>query len=324
MAGVEIEIRHLRAICAIADAGSLTKAASVLGLSQPALTAQLQRVERQIGGSLFVRDRHGAVPTRLGEFVLTRARGILLAMSELSAGAARVPGGAGRVVRLGGAMASVAIGQAHRLGVALPGLDVRLHMEYSPQLLWQLLAAGRLDAITTVDYPGYELSPTPDIACEPVAFEPVFVALAAAHRLAAKDEIDLADLAGERWAMTPPDGAGWPDCFLAACHEAGFTAVPRYTIAHGAQINELVVSEDAVAPCQALFEPAPGVVVRPLAGTPAVIRHVAAARRDGPLGVHLPELLRFAREAYTDSVQRAPLFVRWRAEHWETADHHGD
>src|SRR4029453_318449 len=71
---MDLELRHLRVVCAIADAGSVTKAASMLGLAQPALTAQLQRIERALGGLLFERDRRGARATPLGELVLARAR----------------------------------------------------------------------------------------------------------------------------------------------------------------------------------------------------------------------------------------------------------
>src|SRR3954454_16119118 len=90
--GMELELRHLRVVCAIADAGSVTKAASVLGLAQPALTAQLQRIERALGGALFERDRRGARATALGELVLSRARVLLPAMKGLQDEAARLAG----------------------------------------------------------------------------------------------------------------------------------------------------------------------------------------------------------------------------------------
>ena len=85
---MDLELRHLRMICAIAEAGSVSRAASVLGLAQPALTAQLQRIERTLGGPLFERDRRGARPTAMGELVLSRARA-----------STRSPSGVGRVPR---------------------------------------------------------------------------------------------------------------------------------------------------------------------------------------------------------------------------------
>ncbi|GIH02098.1 LysR family transcriptional regulator [Rhizocola hellebori] len=309
---MDLEIRHMRAVCAIADTGSLTKAAAALGLSQPALTAQLQRVERELGGPLFTRSRQGAALTRLGEFVLSRARATLLNMDELRRGAARHHDG-GRIIRLGGAMGSVAVGQAHRLGAYLHDIDLRLQMEYSPRLLWELLMAGRLDALTTVDYPGFEVRPPPGIACEVIEFEPVFVALSAQHQFAGRQEIELADLADETWALTPSDGAGWPDCFHAACQQAGFIARVPYTIASRAPICDLVAARQAISACQAVFEVSEGIVVRPLAGSPIVMRHLLACRRDGPLAPHLAMLLRFGQEAHHDYAQRAPSYLAWRA-----------
>ena len=54
---MNLELRHLKVVCAIAETGSVTKAASQLGLAQTALTAQLQRIERTLGGPLFERLR---------------------------------------------------------------------------------------------------------------------------------------------------------------------------------------------------------------------------------------------------------------------------
>ncbi len=61
---MELELRHLRTVRAIADTGSLTKAAATLGLAQPALSAQLRRIEKALGGTLFERDHTGPAPLR--------------------------------------------------------------------------------------------------------------------------------------------------------------------------------------------------------------------------------------------------------------------
>ncbi len=55
-------MRHLRALCAIADAGSLHQAARRLGVSQPSLTTQLRRIENSLGAELFRRERTGCRP----------------------------------------------------------------------------------------------------------------------------------------------------------------------------------------------------------------------------------------------------------------------
>lgn len=84
-------MRHFRLVEAIAKAGSITKAASALGVSQPSLTAQLQRIERRTGGPLFRRDRTGSHPTALGEVVLAHAKAVLATASRTRPGVATRP-----------------------------------------------------------------------------------------------------------------------------------------------------------------------------------------------------------------------------------------
>src|SRR3954465_15016978 len=122
---MNLELRHLKVVCAIAETGSVTKAASQLGLAQPALTAQLQRIERTLGGPLFERDRRGARPTALGELVLARAKVLLLpAMKGLQDEAARLAGsdqetGMSRY-RIGSVGGPIIGGLIHRLSADQP------------------------------------------------------------------------------------------------------------------------------------------------------------------------------------------------------------
>ena len=312
---MDLELRHLRAICVIADVGSITKAAAVLGVSQPALTAQLQRVEREIGGLIFVRDRRGVAVTPLGEYVLIRARGVLAAMDELRGALPQHSYRLGKALRLGGVAGPIAVGLADRLSGQLANVEVRLHTEYSPRVLWELLLAGRLDAAAIVDYPGFTLQLPSTVLGATVAVEPVFVALPESHQLTDRDEVDLADLADESWALTPPDGAGWPDCFYRACHHAGFTPRVLYTISGVTPIREVVAARHAVTPCQAVFEASNGVLVRPLAGTPIQMRHLLVCRRDAPLAGHFVDLVRLAQEVYAVYSSRRPDYQAWLRRH---------
>ena len=86
-------MRHLRMVVAVAESGSVTKAAAALGIAQPALTAQLNRIDRSLGGNVFVRDRFGARPTELGELILRHARVLLPAMGALADDAERLVNG---------------------------------------------------------------------------------------------------------------------------------------------------------------------------------------------------------------------------------------
>src|SRR5918998_34926 len=129
---MNLELRHLKVVCAIAETGSVTKAASLLGLAQPALTAQLQRIERTLGGPLFERDRRGARPPALGELVLSRARVLLPAMKGLQDEAARLAerGTALTRYRVGAVNGSIVGGLVHRLAADQPHAQITTYASW--------------------------------------------------------------------------------------------------------------------------------------------------------------------------------------------------
>src|SRR3712207_2277008 len=145
---MNLELRHLKVVCAIAETGSVTKAASMLGLAQPALTAQLQRIERTLGGPLFERDRRGARPTPLGQLVLDRARVLLPAVKGLQDEAAKLAGASVDAVsryRIGTINGPLGGGLVHRLTADDPGAKVTLHHSLDSHGLADMVVGGRLD-----------------------------------------------------------------------------------------------------------------------------------------------------------------------------------
>jgi DNA-binding transcriptional LysR family regulator len=73
----------LRSALVIAEMGSLTKAADRLGLTQPAITAQLKRLSQLVGGDVFDRTPLGSSATALGKLVLQHAKRILEANDQI-------------------------------------------------------------------------------------------------------------------------------------------------------------------------------------------------------------------------------------------------
>lgn len=73
----------MRSVVSISEAGSITKAAKMLGLSQPAISSQIKRIEHAVGGSIFQKSANGSATTELGKLVLTQARKILEANDQL-------------------------------------------------------------------------------------------------------------------------------------------------------------------------------------------------------------------------------------------------
>jgi DNA-binding transcriptional LysR family regulator len=80
---LNIPIEIVRTVVAISETGSLTKAAEKLGLSQPAVSTQIKRIQLMVGGALFARTARGTSATQLGKLVLHQARRILEANDQM-------------------------------------------------------------------------------------------------------------------------------------------------------------------------------------------------------------------------------------------------
>ncbi|MFF9213061.1 MULTISPECIES: LysR substrate-binding domain-containing protein [unclassified Streptomyces] len=302
---MELELRHLKTIRAIADAGSLTRAATALGLAQPALSAQLRRIERALGGELFERGRHGVRTTALGDLVLERTRIVLPAVSELQRDAARFARRRrdGERLRFGGTHGPLLGALVDRLADAAPGTDVTTCATWSERELAEQLAQGRLDFVLTGTCGSAPPPDGPHLLWEEIAVDPVLVMLADGHRLARRPEIDLAALADEEWACVPGDGC-FADCFTAACARAGFTPRRMYETDTASCVHLVQVGR-AVGLCRATFPPTPGLTIRPLTGTPLTWRHLLGRHPAGPRPDTAATVLAEARAAHADALAQA-------------------
>lgn len=72
-----VELRQLRYLLAIAEVGHVGRATQRVHISQPALSQQLCKLERELGVSLFTRHHRGVSPTEAGLVMLEHARRIL-------------------------------------------------------------------------------------------------------------------------------------------------------------------------------------------------------------------------------------------------------
>lgn len=314
---MELEVRHLRVLVAVADHGSATKAAAALGLSQPSLSAQLRRIERVMGAPLFERSRDGMVPTDLGRKVLAKARAVLADMADLRSH--HVAPDESRTVELRfgampGPILSVIIPHIMRLHEACGPLTVRTHTDGSAAGLLRAVQQNRLDATLLMEIQGFA-TPTPEglkwVVVVPV--EPIFVALSEQHPLASKDIVDLVDLAGEKWVCDPTDDFGGTAYLRKACREAGFEPNIAYEASDTGTARGFVSSGQCVFLAQAPFLEGHGIVVRPMVGDPLVQSHELVWSDRCPVDKEL--LVRAANEAYLELVDRNPSFYRWWADH---------
>lgn len=72
--GSGLDLRRLRYFIAVCECGGFSRAASVIGVAQPALTRQVKLLEGEVGLPLIIRTARGAEPTEVGHYLLARAR----------------------------------------------------------------------------------------------------------------------------------------------------------------------------------------------------------------------------------------------------------
>lgn len=79
-----MDLALLRTFVTVHRAGSFTRAAALLGLSQPAVTSQIRTLERQLGRPLFLRQARGVIPTSIGDELAHKAAPHLDALVEIT------------------------------------------------------------------------------------------------------------------------------------------------------------------------------------------------------------------------------------------------
>jgi DNA-binding transcriptional LysR family regulator len=198
------ELRQLRYFVAVAEEGSMTRAAGRLRIAQQSLSQQIRTLEAQLGATLLIRSNRGVTPTPVGRVLLREAR-VVLAQAERASDAVR------RAAR--GEVGELRVGflttVAHDLMPAVVRAfaeddgDIALQTEdLAIAALVQGVREGRLDA-------GLSRPPlVDDVVVEPIYDEPVAAVLPAAHPLSAREQLTLADLAAEQWVLTPR--SSWP------------------------------------------------------------------------------------------------------------------
>ncbi|MBX3186365.1 MAG: LysR family transcriptional regulator [Labilithrix sp.] len=142
-------LEPLRHLVLVAQHGTLTAAARHAHVTQPALTASIQRLEAQMGAKLLLRGRGGATLTAAGQALLPRARAALAAIEEGRRAVAEVLGLAAGSVRIG-AGATVCTYYLPRTLAKFrarhPGVSILLR-EASQDDLLDGLEAGDLDLV---------------------------------------------------------------------------------------------------------------------------------------------------------------------------------
>ncbi|RJQ70988.1 LysR family transcriptional regulator [Pseudonocardiaceae bacterium YIM PH 21723] len=307
----DLELRHLRAVCAVADTGSVSKAASQLGLTQPALTAQLRRLERLVGGQLFIRTASGSSATELGRHVVGTARHILGDLDHLLVVAQqRARGNDPRSVVVGSTPVLFIGELVSELGRRIPGFEIRAEIEPSGVELLARLLASRVHIAVFERFEGLDRYELRGVEIRSLLTEPRFVAVPADSALAGDGPVDLGRLADFEWVVPPPEHDSGRLQLHTACMSVGFTPKIRHHTTERSLIRHLVAAGAVatVPPCTPSGE---GIVVLPLLDDPLRMQIMVVCRTDGALSGRTHEAFGSVAQAYHSLVEANPAYAKW-------------
>jgi LysR family transcriptional regulator, nitrogen assimilation regulatory protein len=173
-----MNLRQLRYLVKVVEAGSMTRASEQLFVAQPALGVQIKALEEQLGVELLVRHSRGVTPTRAGQLVYERARQILRLVDETQRDVAALSSPQLARIELGMSTAIIApVGRDVILEAqsALPDIHIGIREDPSPVLI-EAIERTEVDLIVAYDVPE-----RPNLRRIPLAEEELLFVTAAAN-----------------------------------------------------------------------------------------------------------------------------------------------
>jgi DNA-binding transcriptional LysR family regulator len=277
-----MELRHLRYFCAVAEHGSFTTAARQLNVSQSGVSGQVRDLEKEIGGSLFRRNRREVTLTPEGSVFFQEAREILIRVDravELAVRSSKGVSGTLTVGLCGPVTAAFLPKLIRKFRKQFPGVSLALR-ERVPSEQIEALLNGHIDIAFTRGIPA-EVKP---LLCHELFFrEPLVVALPKRHPLASEQTVALNRLAKERLILYCREGA--PEVFdaiVAICKKAKFSPRIGDTPRSWQSVLTMVEADEGVAlvPSCVQHLRANDVIFRPLTDKRCKVDAIFAWRRN--------------------------------------------
>ncbi|MFE9765978.1 LysR family transcriptional regulator [Streptomyces sp. NPDC005808] len=277
-----MELRQIQYFVAVAEELHFGRAAERLNIGQPAVSQQIRRLERELGADLFDRSRRNIQLTPVGRELLAEGQEILRAVDAFSAKARKAVARESDTFRLG---ISSALGT--RLDYfldALPRNGSRIRFEFQTLGVQERLEELRSGALDAAFIRGVES--VPGLKLLTLWYDPLMVALPAAHPLAEKAALDLHDLADIPLRIADRgQNSVLYDSVLFACREAGFEPLigPPFTGLQDtlAEIGAGSAGWTLVYPTAVSAVTSRRVAIRKLARFPITMRMSLAVRPDG-------------------------------------------
>jgi len=276
---MELKLKDLRYLVAVADQRHFGRAAARCFVSQPTLSAQLKKLEQSLGVQLIERAPGKVALTPAGEEIVTRARRVIAASDEVVtlARSHRDPlAGRLRLALLPTIGPYLLPHVAPLIRKQLPRLELHLY-EYQTQPLLERLHAGELDVgilALPVELEGLE--------ARELYREPFTVALPEQHPLAAQAALRVADLKNETLLLLE-DGHCLRDQALEVCSRVGMRDQQDFRATSLETLRQMVAAGAGITLLPELagrgaYRNARGVALRPFA-KPAPVRHIGAVWR---------------------------------------------
>jgi LysR family transcriptional regulator, hydrogen peroxide-inducible genes activator len=297
-----MNVRDLAYIVAIERHGSITRAAEACGVTQPTLSTQVAKLERELGVVLFERAGRGLRLTDAGRPVLDHARRVLGAVDDLVAAAQDHLDPFAGSLRLGLIPTLAPYLLPHLLPgmqASLPRLKPTIVEEQTASLLAQL-GAGAIDAAMIATDPQ-----DTRLGTLPLFDEPLWVAMSARHPLASRATIEPADIDPSTLLLLS-EGHCLRDHAIALCAEptlgvrisGDFRAASLETIMHLVEsgfgitlVPELYVRQSRT--------PNQGIALRPYASQSASRRISLIFRNGTARREALTEIAKLTREVWS-------------------------
>lgn len=208
-----MEARDLHYFAVVAEHGNLRRAADAVGISQPALSKALRRLEKSAGTKVVKRTPKGVELTAMGNALLAHAKRLQLAMDDVLKEVADLNGGRAGLLRIGASFEAAEL--------LLPTACEILYRR-SPDVITKITVASNEALIPALRNAELDLiisgiPKTGDKAFvqERLWDEDFIVCAAASHPLAGRKRVAIADLAGERWALASATTLSWQQVYRA-------------------------------------------------------------------------------------------------------------
>lgn len=312
-----LNVARLHVLREVAYRGSFSAAAESLNYTQSAVSQQIAALEAETGLALLERHPRGVSLTAAGQMLVGHAEGVLARVEAAEAAVAEIAGLRGGRLRA----ASFPTAGATLMPLAIasfrerhPRVELTL-VEGEPEEIVPRLRAGELDLALLYEFPGQPLA-TADLTRVELLGDPMHLALAREHPLAALETVQLGDLSEEAWVQT----ARASPCaryVLRACHAAGFEPRVAFESDDYQTVQGLVAAGVGVAliPALALTFVREDIAIRPLFPDPPHRRVIAALPAGARLVPAAPAMLAILEEQASASATRgARLAVAGRPE----------